>query len=99
MLAAGVGRRLGDASLPPKVLLRFGGETLLARHASYALSLDNIISSARRKASVSMVNGGAIRMRSPSMPPPRINTRSAKHALTRSPAWVAGRNDRLGPSW
>jgi len=34
MLAAGVGRRLGDASLPPKVLLRFGGETLLARHAA-----------------------------------------------------------------
>lgn len=34
MLAAGVGRRLGDASLPPKVLLRFGGETLLARHVA-----------------------------------------------------------------
>ncbi len=34
MLAAGVGRRLGDASLPPKVLLRFGGQTLLARHAA-----------------------------------------------------------------
>jgi choline kinase len=34
MLAAGVGRRLGDASLPPKVLLRFGGETLLERHAA-----------------------------------------------------------------
>lgn len=32
MLAAGVGRRLGDESLPPKVLLRFGGESLLARH-------------------------------------------------------------------
>ena len=34
MLAAGVGRRLGDASLPPKVLLRFGGKTLLERHAA-----------------------------------------------------------------
>ncbi len=34
MLAAGVGRRLGDASLPPKVLLRFGGQTLLERHAA-----------------------------------------------------------------
>ncbi len=34
MLAAGVGRRLGDASLPPKVLLRFGGATLLERHAA-----------------------------------------------------------------
>jgi choline kinase len=32
ILAAGVGRRLGDPSLPPKVLLSFGGETLLARH-------------------------------------------------------------------
>ncbi len=32
MLAAGVGRRLGDAALPPKVLLRFGGRTLLERH-------------------------------------------------------------------
>ena len=32
MLAAGVGRRLGDESLPPKVLLRFGGRTLLERH-------------------------------------------------------------------
>lgn len=34
MLAAGVGRRLGGAELPPKVLLRFGGETLLERHAA-----------------------------------------------------------------
>ena len=34
MLAAGVGRRLGDESLPPKVLLRFGGRTLLERHVA-----------------------------------------------------------------
>ncbi len=34
MLAAGVGRRLGDANLPPKVLLRFGGASLLERHAA-----------------------------------------------------------------
>jgi choline kinase len=34
MLAAGVGRRLGDESLPPKVLLRFGGQSLLERHAA-----------------------------------------------------------------
>ncbi|MHC4816098.1 MAG: phosphocholine cytidylyltransferase family protein [Planctomycetota bacterium] len=32
ILAAGVGRRLGDPNLPPKVLLPFDGETLLARH-------------------------------------------------------------------
>ena len=32
ILAAGVGNRLGRPYLPPKVLLRFGGETLLARH-------------------------------------------------------------------
>jgi choline kinase len=32
ILAAGVGRRLGDPDLPPKVLLSFDGETLLARH-------------------------------------------------------------------
>ncbi len=33
MLAAGVGERLGDAGQkPPKVLLEFAGETLLARH-------------------------------------------------------------------
>lgn len=32
MLAAGVGQRLGLAEAPPKVLLEFGGETLLARH-------------------------------------------------------------------
>ena len=34
MIAAGIGQRLGDVSLPPKVLLRFGGETLLERHAA-----------------------------------------------------------------
>ncbi len=34
ILAAGVGRRLGDAALPPKVLLPFDGTTLLARHAA-----------------------------------------------------------------
>jgi choline kinase len=32
MLGAGVGRRLEQPDLPPKVLLRFGGESLLARH-------------------------------------------------------------------
>lgn len=32
MLAAGVGARLGRADAPPKVLLEFGGRTLLARH-------------------------------------------------------------------
>lgn len=32
ILGAGVGRRLNRPELPPKVLLRFGGETLLARH-------------------------------------------------------------------
>ena len=32
MLAAGVGRRLGMADPPPKILLAFEGETLLARH-------------------------------------------------------------------
>jgi hypothetical protein len=32
ILAAGVGRRLSDPDLPPKVLLSFDGETLLARH-------------------------------------------------------------------
>ena len=32
ILGAGVGRRLEQPELPPKVLLRFGGETLLARH-------------------------------------------------------------------
>ncbi len=32
MLAAGIGRRLEDPTLPPKVLLRFGGRTLLDRH-------------------------------------------------------------------
>jgi len=32
ILAAGIGRRLNDRTLPPKVLLEFGGETLLARH-------------------------------------------------------------------
>jgi choline kinase len=35
LLAAGVGRRLGEgADHPPKCLLRFGGETLLARHVA-----------------------------------------------------------------
>lgn len=34
ILGAGLGRRLEDESLPPKVLLRFGGETLLERHAA-----------------------------------------------------------------
>ncbi len=33
VLGAGVGRRLGGKELPPKILLRFGGRTLLARHA------------------------------------------------------------------
>jgi choline kinase len=32
ILAAGVGRRLGDAHDGPKILLEFGGRTLLARH-------------------------------------------------------------------
>ncbi len=32
ILAAGVGRRLGREGHPPKVLLEFGGRTLLARH-------------------------------------------------------------------
>ena len=32
ILAAGVGQRLGLAEAPPKVLLKFGEETLLARH-------------------------------------------------------------------
>jgi choline kinase len=32
LLVAGVGRRLGCATNPPKVLLEFGGETLLERH-------------------------------------------------------------------
>jgi choline kinase len=32
ILAAGIGQRLEDRTLPPKVLLPFGGETLLARH-------------------------------------------------------------------
>jgi choline kinase len=35
ILAAGIGRRLGDARLPPKILLRFGGETLLERHVAF----------------------------------------------------------------
>jgi len=33
LLAAGVGRRLGRADPSPKVLLEFGGRSLLARHA------------------------------------------------------------------
>jgi choline kinase len=32
LLVAGVGRRLGDAAPGPKVLLEFGGQTLLERH-------------------------------------------------------------------
>jgi len=32
ILGAGVGRRLERPELPPKIMLRFGGETLLARH-------------------------------------------------------------------
>ena len=32
ILGAGIGRRLNHPDLPPKVLLRFGGESLLARH-------------------------------------------------------------------
>ncbi len=32
ILAAGIGQRLNDRALPPKILLPFGGETLLARH-------------------------------------------------------------------
>ncbi|MHA1599485.1 MAG: phosphocholine cytidylyltransferase family protein [Alphaproteobacteria bacterium] len=32
ILAAGIGQRLNDRTLPPKILLPFGGETLLARH-------------------------------------------------------------------
>jgi len=40
MLAAGVGRRLygGTDDAPPKVLLEFGGETLLARHIEALLA-------------------------------------------------------------
>lgn len=34
ILGAGVGRRLEQADPPPKILLQFGGETLLARHAA-----------------------------------------------------------------
>jgi choline kinase len=34
ILGAGVGRRLDEGGIPPKVLLRFGGESLLARHAA-----------------------------------------------------------------
>ncbi len=41
LLVAGVGRRLGGSSNPPKVLLEFGGETLLARHLK-ALSADGV---------------------------------------------------------
>jgi choline kinase len=32
ILGAGIGRRLERPELPPKVMLRFGGDTLLARH-------------------------------------------------------------------
>ena len=34
ILAAGLGQRLERPELPPKVMLRFGGETLLSRHVS-----------------------------------------------------------------
>ena len=34
ILGAGVGRRLEQADPPPKILLQFGGESLLARHAA-----------------------------------------------------------------
>lgn len=34
MLAAGLGRRLGQTDGVPKILLEFGGETLLARHVA-----------------------------------------------------------------
>ncbi|MFQ5774446.1 MAG: NTP transferase domain-containing protein [Kiloniellaceae bacterium] len=34
ILGAGVGRRLGGEEFPPKILLRFGGETLLERHVA-----------------------------------------------------------------
>ena len=34
ILAAGLGQRLERPELPPKVMLRFGGETLLSRHIS-----------------------------------------------------------------
>lgn len=44
ILAAGVGRRLGTAVDGPKVLLRFGGRTLLERHiaALHANGVDDI---------------------------------------------------------
>ncbi|MBI0539418.1 phosphocholine cytidylyltransferase family protein [Roseomonas sp. KE2513] len=32
ILAAGIGRRLGEAQEGPKILLQFGGQTLLSRH-------------------------------------------------------------------
>jgi len=41
ILAAGVGRRLGEAQDGPKILLRFGDETLLSRHLS-ALSQNGV---------------------------------------------------------
>ena len=41
ILAAGVGRRLGSAHQSPKVLLEFGGSTLLARHLA-ALAANGI---------------------------------------------------------
>jgi len=34
ILAAGLGRRLEDETLPPKILLRFGGQSLLERHVA-----------------------------------------------------------------
>jgi choline kinase len=38
LLAAGVGRRLGDATPGPKVLLEFSGQTLLERHLRTLMS-------------------------------------------------------------
>jgi choline kinase len=43
ILAAGVGRRLGESHDGPKVLLEFGGRTLLERH------LDNLIANGVRR--------------------------------------------------
>jgi choline kinase len=44
ILAAGVGRRLGDSDDRPKVLLEFGGRTLLARHldALHGQGIDDV---------------------------------------------------------
>jgi choline kinase len=45
LLAAGVGRRLGQGDPKPKVLLEFGGRTLLARHidALAAAGVDELV--------------------------------------------------------